>query len=348
MRNFVTRINPQEIHINALFLQPTTLCNLNCNGCYVKAWGDKHPEGTEKANKIMPYFYRTLLDEMIEGKRISANQVTFALDTPDSYDQIQQGLFDAYFGAFLSGAKRAKDAGVDMEFHVTTQGWSTLRHYMDSPSMPTLEGIDVISFSTPVGPHRYEELKRKYPNLHINTNMTLYPKIGKIYSETNFESRTTLIKKCLDGEKENPRPRTDSIYLILHKPDVGEKYDQDYVDYYQSVAEHFKDNPNVMTDGCIQDSKKFLKTGHGCSSNISRFQIWPDGSVSGCPYSHNPITPGVGNVKEETEQLEIVLNNIRAANKIYQFDKCKIPDVVMPKQQRIQLKRKKSLKILED
>jgi hypothetical protein len=97
---------------------------------------------------------------------------------------------------------------------------------------------------------------------------------------------------------------------------------QNDISYIQTMLgrlpEHVRSKTNV--DGCLEDTIRFSRTGFGCSSNVSRLQIWPDGSVSGCPYAFNGSTPpGLS--------LEDLLANIRAARETYDFDRCHLPDV---------------------
>ncbi len=77
----------------------------------------------------------------------------------------------------------------------------------------------------------------------------------------------------------------------------------------------------VSVDGCLQDTIKYTKTGFGCSSNVSRVQVWPDGSVTGCPYAFSSDGP-IGKTAED------ILDNIISARKQYDFkQKCHLPEV---------------------
>lgn len=54
---------------------------------------------------------------------------------------------------------------------------------------------------------------------------------------------------------------------------------------------------------------------NNCNTNISKFQIWPDGSVSGCPYKKISDTPNALTV-------EGVVDNILTSSKVYNFESC--------------------------
>jgi len=126
----------------------------------------------------------------------------------------------------------------------------------------------------------------------------------------------------------------DSIYMVLFKSPLRkenkDRHDswqekvihsaQDYVKYILSagdVALRMK----LVTDSCISDSVNFKETGFGCSANVSKFQLWPNGSVTGCPYSYEGGPTTATTVKE-------ILENIRVAQGVYDFDNCYIPKYV--------------------
>jgi len=119
----------------------------------------------------------------------------------------------------------------------------------------------------------------------------------------------------------------DHIYLVIYKDPVGRARnpeaiaksqrnmanDRFYIEQMQKhLPAHIKNKINI--DGCLKDVEKFNITGYGCSSGISRFQVWPDGSVTGCAYGDKSISKRIG------MSAEGILQNIKKARGSYDFE----------------------------
>jgi hypothetical protein len=119
----------------------------------------------------------------------------------------------------------------------------------------------------------------------------------------------------------------DHIYLVIYKDPVGRARspeeaatsqrnmanDRFYIEQmHEHLPLHIKNKINI--DGCLKDVEKFNATGYGCSSNISRFQVWPNGSVTGCAYGDRSISKEVG------LSTEAILRNVKKAQKRYDFE----------------------------
>ncbi len=325
----IPKINDKDIILNALFIQPTYNCAYDCDGCYVK--------GMERNSKSPTEYDRIHRIEMIRdtvnifsgraclpGHEIRANQITFAVDTKASSQNmgVQNELYD-HFNMFKQAAQSSKACSTNVfdqtEFHVTTFSPKTLRYY-EQGELPVGWGfLDMITFSTLSAADApfLKFMKATKPQVHLNWNLTIF----------NKASAAVAIKNAKEVAE-----AVDTIYLVLHKPATGDNLDIELVKLYFETMEGLKrelgkDFSKVNIDGCVTDARKFRDTGFGCSSNISRFQVWPDGSVSGCPYQQHPVTPGANGHLG-------VLDNIRAAAKKYEFDDCRIPQTLHPNSER--------------
>jgi hypothetical protein len=106
----------------------------------------------------------------------------------------------------------------------------------------------------------------------------------------------------------------DHIYLVIFKTPIGKKLnsfeinesrknmanDLFYIEKMEALLPSYVWN-KINIDGCLQDVKKFKKTGYGCSGNVSKMQIWPDGKVTGCAYKENDSSyqsAGASNVEQ--------------------------------------------------
>jgi hypothetical protein len=360
MKNF-SKIDKQNILINALFLQPTTFCRLNCNGCYVKEWSKKevinaipqHMSHTVWGNIVRTFMglediylpSRTGVIKDLQPYTYGANQITLALDD-HSYVNAQKDYMLNIFNRVLEEVANAKYQGIETEFHITTHTTQSINNYLTHDSKierknsttNCLKYIDMVSISDfRIGDRDILGVIKKNKT-KINWNFMPHPS----FTEEHIAEALEIV---------------DSVYVILHKPDLGIHIPRKTIKHYFDMIELLKNKfpkhlYKINIDGCVTDAKKYAEKGFGCSSNISRFQIWPNGSVSGCPYSHRPITPSAFGIHEEDSYAEIedvilsrVLDNIRKASKIYQFKNCKIPEDIYPNFSYTVPKRFKSLDI---
>lgn len=329
----VPQINHAFAHVNALFLQPTPWCARHCNNCYVKGFEQKN------GNEVSPVFTEILdlvnQPEVSNPKRLLANQITLALDKrplkpvnirmDGSHSSIffKRELMLRYFEKFLI----AKSKSIGGEFHVTVHTINDLFDYWQSQTNRIM--IDMVSLSTIDSKEIscFQDI-RSIIAPHINWNLTADPSL-KLDKENFYQIAEAV----------------DSIYLVLHKPSTGQHLDIHAFERYQELLQLIKIQPEsiqnkVHIDGCLSDSRKFLSTGYGCSSNVSRFQVWPDGSVSGCAYNQERVTPAANNLSE-------LLKNLTQASKVYEFNKCKIPHYLNPNNQHVQNRTNHYLEIIQ-
>lgn len=280
---------------NALFWQPTPWCARSCPGCY-----------TKEIDSNKGIFINTLLRELSAKKEnFVFNQMTMAVDklpkaeAADNHfhQRVVMKMALEYF-LRLSRASEVAD-----EFHITVH---TLQDLLDYDFANNTWNLDVISISELTLESAIEAKKNIK---HLNWNLTVWNPLAAV----NYKNVMRSILEVVD-----------SCYLVLHKPDTGLEVSgnswvahKEMVKFVNELPAHLKEKVNI--DGCVKDAEKFNLTGRGCSSNISRFHVWPDGSVTGCPYNQKRLTGPASSI----EQLQV---NIATVNKIYEFNTCKIPD----------------------
>lgn len=342
----VPQINHHFAHVNALFLQPTPWCARNCNGCYVK--GFENLTGVKDSQIVL---FQDILKVINRSQKedtsspvtatLLANQVTFALDRRPAKDpgvrmdnshmvnHTKRRVMLELFQGFLE----AKIHSTGGEFHATVHTLSDLNDYLvDMGGWPfTTLPLDMISIShiNELEGQMLDEVRKRVAPL-INWNLTVDPVVNMDKIKHSFRTVAEHV---------------DSIYLVLHKPNTGQYFDpvafevhQDFIKFIRSQPQSVQDKVHV--DGCISDSRKFLSTGYGCSSNVSRFQVWPDGSVTGCAYNQNRVTPTAENLSE-------LLKNLTQASKVYEFDRCKIPVHLDPQNKNVLKRTRHYLEIIE-
>ncbi len=298
---------------NALFLQPTFDCGKNCSGCYVKA----HEELYGRTQMSQRVWRDIIWDVLVNHQRIAPTQVTLALDTisrsPDE-GKFMRDLARSYFNGAL-------EKNPDMEVHFTVNCVNDLRGYLETYKNK-IEGINLVSISNLNKVEDIEFVREWVPGARVNWNV--------LSSSLKNRDPVKDIRPLLQ--------RVDMMYLLLHKAPMGQE-GHDLASFHQAVKNLLQLDTSreptpagscavpslttkVVTDGCLADSRKFLKTGFGCSSNVNRFQVWPDGRVTGCAYnSHNRYG-------KAAESLEDIVANLKDARDRYEFKACSIPKAV--------------------
>jgi hypothetical protein len=314
----------ETVSINALFVQPTILCGLNCSGCYVKGGFDQHV--------TTRYIDRSLLYDIVfnsnrKDYHFHVNQITFAVDVANPETDNGRELLRIFRDVWNYVVERRSrvDHADAPEFHLTMFNLQQMTLYaqnvITAPGQPIGAGDYGVTYApfnlVSVSQLSIEDVDRLklLANQRIKINWNYQPISGSV------DKQVEKIKTIL--------PHVESMYFIIHKPDIGYKLDPEIVKQYFAVWEALKKElpkellNKIEIDGCVKDAKKFIDTGFGCSSNVSRFQVWPGGHVTGCPYKHTPTTGGASSMGE-------LLANIREAKQTYEFNGCKIPNSLHP------------------
>lgn len=299
-----------------LFLQPTWTCAKNCTGCYVKEKESKF--GSEEIDFDL---WLTILDNIFFSNRnIKTTQVTLALDTlgqnPFSDSYFKMYKIAAVYSAMARDVKRY-GYNPNLTIHLTVNDVKDLEQYTKSE---LFEGLNLISVSNINSLEDIKRIRECAPYAKINWNVLA----------------STFNKKSEDQIRQIVR-HVNQVYLLLPKAPLG-KEGHDFNSLWKSMRKIPTLFPRdekqetdgdscvipplinkFILDGCIRDSNTFKVEGTGCSSNISRFQIWPDGRVTGCAYnSHEQYG-------KKAESIEDILYNLVDARTRYEFNRCTIP-----------------------
>lgn len=318
-----------RLEVNALFIQPTRWCSLNCPGCYVK----DHIGGEDSYHTPEDEQFK-LFQKFFEGKEAWANQITISVDNlptgSSAVDIARKVHMLRLFEDILNYINHIRfDNYTKPEIHMTFNGAYVLLDYLThtlTTSLTTytqvIKNINVISVSNICNTEIIKNLTEN--NIHVNYNHTIPENV----SSSNIDKH---VEKMIEIGK-----IVNSIYFIVKKDphgqqqeklvQVGKKYRMsstlNYIDTMMwRLPRDIKRKINV--DSCIQDTYKYHQTGFGCSANVSKFQVWPDGSVSGCPYAFSGNTPPGRTAMD-------ILDNIRKAQEQYDFEKCHLPTLIDP------------------
>jgi len=312
----------RRLEVNALFIQPTRWCGLNCKGCYVKEHhGDEGTYHTPLNEQVK------LFHEFFVGRTAWANQISISIDNlpqlTTAVDDPADRMLRYWWEIMTYLQKDLREKSDRPQVHMTLHNDVVWREYCrinDVEPLVWARHPDVISFSNIIS---LDFLKVVAKQTHINYNH-LIPGNVTSFNIDKYVDRMTEIGQIVD-----------SIYLVAHKSPIGadrselvrlgdsQRMSSD-LRYIRTMLERLPRDVRNKTnvDGCIKDVEKARKTGFGCSSNVSRFQVWPDGSVSGCPYAFSGNT-GRG------ERAEDIMANIRQARETYDFrERCHLPAVI--------------------
>jgi hypothetical protein len=322
MREILNRSNPFEL--NAIFIQPSRYCKLDCKGCYVK----EHTGGEDSYHMSIELWrdlFQTYLYDIHDDHHYHTNQITFSADDYSKdpiKKQYMKKVFEEYF-FYICAGKAKYDKSLLPEAHITFHTLNTFDSYRDelglsynNKSFATI--FDMISFSE-IKLSELDTIKELAQYTKINYNHLIPNRINNL---RDYIDKINQIGKVVNH-----------IYLVINKTPIGRKqteldkdsnaqtmFDDRYIitQILKSVDNDIKSK--ISVDGCLKDVDKHSRTGFGCSSNVSRIQIWPDGSVTGCAYAFN-------STGTEARSFAGLLENISRARGQYDFrDRCHLPD----------------------
>lgn len=305
-------IGSTEFSCETLFLQPTWSCAKSCPNCYVKE--KEYKFGSEEIDLVQWVKLLTLISWQ---KDIKTSQVTLALDTlPYDINSISYEKMYTISNLYKAFLKQNK---YDIKYHLTVNCVSDLEQYTKSE---LFEGLDMISVSNINSLNDIKLIKQCAPYAKINWN---------VLSSTFNKKSSDQIKEIVSN--------VNQVYLLLPKAPLGKEGHD-----FSSLWESMKRIPNMfprdekqetdgdscsvpslinkfILDGCMRDANTFRLEGTGCASNLSRFQIWPDGRVTGCAYNSHEQYGKIAN------SIEDILDNLRDARTRYEFSQCTIPNM---------------------
>lgn len=289
----------ERVEVNALFIQPSYLCGGQCKGCFLR----EHVPNSPRIQIGLATFVQ-LLNEIKEGAKIHANQVTWSLNSPTNGESLD---YNTHLLNHFASALPAE------ENHVTVQNHMVLDRYLQRCSQATIARlkdqrctISLSNLGVLDGPLSYiTQFKLNWnhvaPRMH-QINERSIDLIKKVLSYV--ESYNIVLKKRAKGGPSTIVSHQDEVEWMVH-----------YLDYVDYLKEHLTPEEwrKIHLDDCLLSVIKSMETGFGCSSGVSRFQIWPDGAVSGCAYRREAQT-------EPGETSNEIIENVRKARDEHPYD----------------------------
>lgn len=276
-----------SIHIDHIMWQPQFKCQSKCKGCYLRK---------SKAAQYQGPLNYDIINLVFVEEEITCNQFTISLDTIYKIDNelLEQikWIWQYYHAATNSDIETATP-----QLCITVENWNTVIRWanaMDISIHNFLEPLCMLSIS------KLPTLGKKCEDIH-----NICREAG---TELNFNK---LVKKDMDDlAKKIFRIQcryVDNIYLVFKKSPLGIKQDPDMVDHWLqalSIAADEAGLSKLCTDICIRESHRKIKNNLTCSACIGKISVWPDGSVTGCPYDTNYLgSPQTRSTREEIKQV---------------------------------------------
>lgn len=309
----ILNCSPDSLEVNALFVQPTYDCAGNCKGCYVKARNQNQQISVLELVNMLWRFIK-------KRGGCWANQITCSIDENDPTKGTKSLEF---FNETLHILRTASSLSDKPKVHFTCKSIETIKQYTIVTNPAQHVGLlDMISFST-IKQSDIPNIIKLKPLVDVNYNHLIPANI----TSQNIAEYVENIAKI--GEN------VHSIYLIINKDPQGIELNQEEFAIARAKLIHDIAVINTLReklpksvwkkcniDGCLQDIRRSRRTGYGCSSNVSRFQVWPDGSVSGCPYAASGVGEG------RTKTVQDILENIKEARATYDFrERCTLREI---------------------
>jgi hypothetical protein len=271
----------KSIHLKELFIQPTKFCAGTCYKCYVKQhFSSNQQTSWQEQVKLVEFFLR--------GEEHSAEQISISIDElPDDIEQRYHMV--AFVHGVLEAIKKPQSAYLTF----TMQSPSTYLSYVkEGIKKEDLDQVDCLAFS------------------------------DLFCGDVPF-LKTLKTEKCFNWQMSNTSAISDFEYLLTaldYIYIIVPKY-QNFVSAggIAKIAQNYfhKYKDKLIIDVCLDDAEKFRYFKTTCSGGISKFQVWPDGSVSCCPYARTSDT-------EPGATAEQIIDNIRKAHLSLDFDKCPV------------------------
>lgn len=278
--------------------QPTNSCMGRCSGCYVRASNSSHYRGPVKTD-VVHYIYET--------GQLECQQFTISLDTIHPKN-IPTNLIDALRTVWLKTLERQRMLKEVLEADYKPQPSPmlcvTAHSYEDITRWAEALGFTTPEFLQPLGMLSLS----KFPS-----DKYVCETLKKMCKQLSVTLNYNRVIKC-DVEEDKNLPRgcefADSVYLILHKQPLGDAQDLDMLDYWIDAFKELPDSTmgELIPDTCIYNAVNKEKNGFSCSAGISKVQVWPDGSVTGCPYDAKHIMTPVKNEYDTWMELQTVLD----------------------------------------
>jgi hypothetical protein len=305
-----------SLHIPHIMWQPAFTCNPKCNGCYVaaapKSILQQGPSGQ-------------LLKALFRDRTLSCNTLTISLGRSgrdqhrtaelllETLLRVRQQLQSGRDGPNIALSFRDATSASEWFTAIDTCSPQVL-HLLDLTFRECLHAVDGIVLSEPLAKKQIRKLgpwgktHYRYNHLARGNEMVWSKKIGHLL---------------------------DHLYCIMYKAPLGQE--QDYRNFAAAVAQwrtfHTLLGSTTTLDQCITASDRYVRSEGRlmCNACIDKIHIWPDNSVTGCPYDARQVVARAERRYDEKPSTKILMQEIAhvvSHRKKHPMQFCKIPAMI--------------------
>jgi hypothetical protein len=287
--NQIFQVSEQAIHIDSLIFELTSFCKKKCKGCYLKqhALQSKEIDWVEWVG-----LFNTFL--LAEIKNYSCNQISISIN-----ERVDKAPFEALSSILYHNYFTHSEERKNTKIHLTMHSPSTILQYqslLETRCDPVFDPLHLFSAADSI----------YFSNINSDADMNIISELRTLNSGLEIGWN------CLSPNTINidALKLIDDVYILVNKSRTG------------FVPSSSVSRKKTTIDRCWIDYSNWRKDWHNttCAANISKFTIWPDGSVSGCPYTKRSNTGPAGKTDD-------ILKNIVIANKSYDFNKCPLKEL---------------------
>ena len=313
--------SPGRVHVDHVMWQPIFNCKMGCDKCYVAESPAAKYNGPVTAEIIDLVFSKYISED--KKNYVVCGQFTVSLDSliefPTTLLDELNSLWSLYKEADDCGCETTTKKSIDNnqlpELCVTAFNMNTINNWCSKLGMTLhqfLAPLTVLSLSNlPVQGKKCLEIQEACKATRTVLNYNKMINSPKDIESKSFEMGVRY---------------ADHVYLVLKKSPLGQEQNvEDMINLFKAVK-HVP--PEKLTrDACITDAVKKINTNFKCGAGIQKVHVWPDGSVTGCPYdAHHKAQDTYENHTEGKtfsvwEQIDTVVNSPSC----HPMDFCGIP-----------------------
>jgi len=245
--------------------QPTIGCKNNCRNCYIKKSVAHQTKAQTNSTEIV--------DMLFNQRQVDCGQFTIGLDDLDNYPLPITTRLKALWNE-LNSTKTIHSPALC----ITANGPHTItkwQHELDIKHLDQfIAPLSMVSIEFTYDSSAMGKLVDSCRRCNVVLNLNLVVRPNSISFMEGYSSA-----------------RVDQIHLLLEKNKLGSAPAKSAITEYRKAVKQLQILPIVHHDKCVQATlERKLNPSSTCMAGLGIAHVWPDGSVTGCPYDSSCIS----------------------------------------------------------